>query len=128
VTRRTLVEPGHERISIVRQCELIGLNRSSLYYKPMEEDDYELLLKRLIDEQYTKTPFDGSRRMEAWLRKKEHQVDRKRVIRLMREMGLEAIYPKPNLSRRANEHKIYPYLLRGVAICKPNQVWSADIT
>jgi putative transposase len=112
----------------MRQCELIGLNRSSLYYKPVEEDDYELLLKRLIDEQYTKTPFYGSRRMEASLRKNEHQVDRKTVIRLMREMGLEAIYPKPNLSKRANEHKIYPYLLRGVAITRPNQVWSADIT
>ena len=102
----------------MRQCELIGLNRSSLYYKPVEEDDYELLLKRLIDEQYTKTPFYGSRRMEASLKKNGHQVDRKTVIRLMREMGLEAIYPKPNLSKRAYEHKIYPYLLRGVAILK----------
>jgi putative transposase len=92
------------------------------------EDEYELLLKRLIDEQYTRTPFYGSRRMEAWLRTQDHQVDRKRVVRMMREMGIEAIYPKPNLSIGMKENKIHPYLLRGMAITRPNQVWSSDIT
>lgn len=86
------------------------------------------MLMRLMDEQYTRTPFYGVRKMTAWLRTEGYEVNKKRVQRLMRQMGLEAIYPKPRLSRSGGSHRIYPYLLRGVAMDRPNQVWSADIT
>lgn len=112
----------------MRQCELTGLARSSLYYVPVEESIEDLELMRQIDEQYTRTPFYGSRRMVVELRKLGWIVNRKRVQRLMRQMGLEAIYPKPRLSKPAPGQKIYPYLLRGVKIDRPNQVWSTDIT
>jgi len=91
-------------------------------------DPYELLLMQLIDEQYTLTPFYGSRKMTAFLRRSGHRVNRKRIQGLMQEMGLEAIYPKPKLSQAHPEHKIYPYLLRDLSIDRPNQVWAADIT
>jgi len=107
--------------------DLLGISRSSVYYEPVV-DEYDLLLKRLIDEQYTLTPFYGSRKMTAHLRRNEHPVNRKHVQRLMREMGLEAIYPKPHLSQPHPEHKIYPYLLRDVSIERKDQVWAADIT
>jgi putative transposase len=107
---------------------LLGLNRSSLYYEPAPETAENLRLMRLLDEQYTACPFYGSRRMTAWLQGQGEDVNRKRVQRLMRLMGLEAIYPKPRLSAAAPGHRIYPYLLRGVRIERPNQVWSADIT
>jgi putative transposase len=116
------------KISISRQCELIGLSRSSLYYEPAEETAENLMYMRLIDEQYMRTPFWGSRNMTWWLNNKGHDVNRKRVQRLMRLMGLEAIYPKPKTSEAAKEHRKYPYLLRGVEIVRPNQVWSTDIT
>lgn len=126
--KRLLVEPEH-LIPISRQCELFGLARSSFYYEPAVVDEYNLLLMRLIDEQYTQTPFYGIRRMTAYLHAMGHGVNRKRIGRLMRLMGLEAIYPKPNLSRAvANESVKYPYLLRGLVIEKPNHVWSTDIT
>jgi putative transposase len=126
---RPLVERDHETISIRRQCDLLGVNRASLYYKPLGESEENLCLMRLIDEQYTKTPFFGSRRMAAWLREnKKRAVNRKRVARLMEVMGLEAIYPKPKLSQRGEGHKIYPYLLKDVNIERVNQVWSTDIT
>ena len=116
-------------IPISRQCELLDLARSSYYYEPAVVDEYNLLLMRLIDEQYTQTPFYGIRRMTACLRAIGHKVNRKRIGRLMRLMGLEAIYPKPNLSRAvANESVKYPYLLKGLVIEKPNHVWSIDIT
>jgi putative transposase len=115
-------------LSIVRQCELTGLARSSLYYVPVEESAEDLELMRHIDEQYTRTPFYGSRRMIVELRKLGWVVNRKRVQRLMRRMGLEAIYPKPRLSKPASGQKIYPYLLRDMKIDRPNQVWSTDIT
>lgn len=115
-------------LSISEQCELLGLSRSGWYYKPREVSIYELELMRLLDEQYMLTPFYGIRRMTVSLHQLGHQVNRKRVQRLMRLMGLEAIYPKPNLSRRDEEHKIYPYLLRGLEIDHPNQVWACDIT
>jgi putative transposase len=111
-----------------RQCELLGLNRSSLYYGPAGESAEDLRLMRRIDEQYTACPFYGSRRMTAWLVEQGEEVNRKRVQRLMRAMGLEAIYPKPRLSTPGKGHKIYPYLLRGVTIERADQVWSADIT
>jgi len=122
------VDWGHVELSIRRQCVLLGLNRSTLYYRGVEESKVNLCLMRLIDEQYLQTPFYGSRRMAVCLQKEGHSVNRKRVQRLMRLMGLEAIYPKPRLSQRAANHKIYPYLLRGLKVDRPNQVWAADIT
>jgi putative transposase len=107
---------------------LLGLNRSSLYYQPAPETAGNLRLMRLIDEQYTAYPFFGSRRMAARLLAQGEEVNRKRVQRLMRLMGLEAIYPKPRLSAPGPGHRVYPYLLRGVSIRRPDQVWSADIT
>ena len=115
-------------ISIARQCNLLGVNRSGFYYQPKAEDACNLALMRLIDEQYTETPFYGVPRMTNWLVRHGHVVNRKRVARLMQLMGLQAIYPKPNLSRKHSEQKIYPYLLRGVEIVAPDQVWSTDIT
>ena len=111
-----------------RQCELLGLSRSSLYYQTGGEAAENLRLMRLIDEQYTAHPYYGSRRMTMWLIERGEEVNRKRVQRLMRIMGLEAIYPKPRLSRPGDGHRIYPYLLRGVKVERPDQVWSADIT
>ena len=125
--KRAAVDRGSQ-ISIARQCELLGLNRSSLYYAPAVESQLNLDLMRRIDEQYTKTPFYGSRRTVEWLRRQGYEVNRKRVQRLMRQMGIEAIYPRPNTSRPDEQHQVYPYLLRGVAIVRPNQVWATDIT
>jgi putative transposase len=110
-----------------RQCELLGLSRASLYYEAAPETPDNLRLMRQIDEQYTARPYYGSRRMTVWLNQHGEEVNRKRVQRLMRVMGLEAIYPKPRLSANRN-HKVYPYLLRGVAVERVDQVWSADIT
>jgi putative transposase len=123
-----MIEPGHESISIERQCELIGLVRSMWYYKPKPEDPEDLRLMKMLDEQYTKRPFYGVLRMTEWLKKLKEKVNVKRVRRLLRKMGLTAIYPKRNLSKPAPGHKIYPYLLKGLAILRPNQVWSTDIT
>lgn len=112
-----------------RQCELLGVNRSSVYYKPAGESAFNLHLMRLIDEKYTCTPFYGWPRMTVYLRGLlELPVNHKRVQRLMRLMGLEAIYPKPRTTQADKQAKIYPYLLRGLAITHPNHVWSADIT
>lgn len=123
-----MIDLTGDELSVRRQCELLNVNRSSLYYKPQTADDFSLQLMRLIDEEYTRHPFYGSRRMTAFLRNLGHDVNRKRVQRLYGMMGLEAVYPKPNLSRRNQEHKIFPYLLRGMSIERINQVWSADIT
>jgi len=114
-------------LSLKRQCELLGLNRGAFYYCPVEVSAYELELMALIDRQYLRAPFYGSRRMTAWLRAQGHMVNRKRVQRLMRMMGIEAIYQRPRTSRPAPEHRIYPYLLRGLRIERVNQVWAADI-
>jgi putative transposase len=122
------VDPGHAELSVRRQCALLGLNRSSVYYDSAPESDENLALMRLIDEQYTRCPFYGSRRIAAWLRSTGHEVNRKRVQRLLRLMGLEALHPKPNLSAPNRHHKVYPYLLRGVSVDRADQVWSADIT
>jgi putative transposase len=125
---RPLVEAGHPQLSVRRQCELLGLARSSLYYEPAPETAENLALMRLIDEEYTAHPFLGSRRMAVWLRARGQAVNRKRVQRLMRVMGLEAIYPKPRLSVPGQGHKVFPYLLRDVKVERPDQVWSTDIT
>lgn len=116
-------------ISISRQCQLLGLARSSYYYEAVPESQANLDLMRFLDEQFTATPFLGSRRMVAWLW--EYQkltVNRKRIQRLMRIMRLEVIYPKPRLTLRDQHHKVFPYLLRGVIIDRVDQVWSTDIT
>jgi putative transposase len=123
-----LVEPGHPEIGIRRQCALLGVNRSSWYYEPAGESAENVALMRLIDEQYTRAPFYGTRRITAWLQRRGHEVNRKRVARLMALMGLEAVYPKPKLSQPGEGHKIYPYLLEGVEVQRVNQVWSTDIT
>jgi putative transposase len=115
-------------LSVRRQCELLGLNRATLYRQPATESPANLALMRRIDEQFLQTPFYGSRRMAEVLGTPRRPINRKRLQRLMRLMGLEAIYPKPCTTRRDPSHKIYPYLLRNLAICAPNQVWSCDIT
>jgi putative transposase len=123
------VDWEQESISIRRQGELLGVNRAGLYYEPVGESQQNLHLMRWIDEQYTETPFFGSRRMTAWLRQeKRGNVNRKRVARLMQRMELGAVYPKPKLSRPGEGHRIYPYLLKGVPVQRVNQVWSTDIT
>lgn len=126
--RRALIDRNHPEISINRQCDLLEVSKGALYYQPASIDPYTLSLMDLIDEQHTSTPFYGSRRLTACLNAKGHEINRKRVQRLMRLMRIEAIYPKPKLSRRIENHKIYPYLLRGVNIEKPDHVWSTDIT
>ena len=128
--KRRAIEPRHRRIAIYRQCELLGLSRSSLYYKPCGNTQYNEQLMKLIDEQYIETPFYGIDKMTEQLRRMGHQVNHKRIRRLMRQMGLEAIYPRRRrgLSIPDKQHKIYPYLLRDVQIIRPDQVWSADIT
>jgi putative transposase len=122
------VERGHPEISLRRQCELLGVNRSGLYYEPVGESEENLLLMRWLDEQYTRTPFYGSRRMTEWLATVGYAVNRKRVSRLMERMGIEAVYAKPKLSQPGEGHRIYPYLLRGATVDRVNQVWSTDIT
>ncbi|MDJ0702592.1 MAG: IS3 family transposase [Leptolyngbyaceae cyanobacterium MO_188.B28] len=126
--RKALVDEAHPHLSLVRQCQLLRINRSSLYYRPVAPSEEELALLRLLDQQYLQTPFYGSRRMTEHLRQQGYQVNRKRVRRLMHQLGLQAIYPKPKLSTAHPEHKIYPYLLREVEIVCVNQVWSTDIT
>ncbi len=123
-----MVEPDHPTLSVRRQCALLGLCRSNLYYEPVAETPENLRLMRLLDQEYTAHPFLGSRRLTQWLLAQGEVVNRKRVQRLMRVMGLEAIYPKPKLSAAGRGHRIYPYLLRNVRIERPDQVWSTDIT
>lgn len=120
---RRWIEPNHSQLSIVRQCELLGLARSSWYYQPVGESAENLALMRRIDEEYLRTPFYGSRKMTKLL-----GVNRKRVRRLMRLMGIEAIYPKRRTTWPAAGHQIYPYLLRNVKVVRPNQAWASDIT
>ncbi len=126
--KRALIEPDQEQLSVARQCELLGLARSSWYYRPVGESAENLTLLRLLDEQYTRCPFYGVRRMTAWLRRQGYAVNPKRVARLMRKLGIAAIYPKPHLSAPGEGHEIYPYLLRDVVVERCDQVWSTDIT
>ena len=108
---------------MARQYELLGLPRSTYYYQSQGESPENLHLMRLLDEQYTQTPYYGIRRMTAWLRRQGYSVNHKRVRRLLRTMGLETIYPKPRRSQPNPEHRVYPYLLRGLVVERPNQVW-----
>ena len=123
-----MIEPTNAQVGSRRQCELLGLNRASYYHEPATETIENLRLMRRIDEQYLKTPSYGSRRMAAWLTREGEEVNRKRVKRLMGLMGLEAIHPGPRTTVRNPDHKVYPYLLRGVTIERRDQAWSSDIT
>src|SRR5689334_18118182 len=126
--RRALIDRGARLPSIRRQCALLGVARSGVYRARRPANDNDLLLLRRIDELYMAWPFLGSRRMMALLQTEGHAVNRKRVQRLMRRMGIAALGPKPRTTKPAPGHKIFPYLLRGMAIDRPNQVWAADIT
>lgn len=123
-----MVEPDHPRLSVVKQCNLLSISRSSLYYEAKGEAPINLKLMRLIDEQFLETPYYGARQMARHLRRQGYWVNRKRVRRLMLKMGIMAIYQKPNTSKPHPEHKTYPYLLRGLDIQEPNQVWCADVS
>jgi putative transposase len=123
-----MIEPTHPKLSIARQCELLGLARASYYHQPEPESDQNLRLMRVIDETYLAYPVFGSRQMTRWLRRQGHRVNRKRIRRLMQQMGLEAIYRKPNLSRKHPSNPIFRYLLNRLVINRPNQVWAMDIT
>ncbi len=131
---RPLIEAGHTQLRVRRQCELLGLSRSSLYDEPAAESAENLRLRPAarvpgrLDQEYTAHPFLGSQRLTKWLIEQGEEVNRKRVQRLMRLMGLEAIYPKPKLSAAGRGHRIYPYLLRNASIERTDQVWSTDIT
>lgn len=132
--RKALVTSEYSRLSVVRQCKLVGISRSSHYYTAQGESDFNLSLMRRIDRQYLKTPWYGSRQMARHLRREglceasRRSVGRTRVRRLMRLLGLQAIYQKPRTSIPNQQHRVYPYLLRDLVIERPNQVWSADIT
>ena len=128
VARRLMIEPNNQQISIVKQCDLLGISRSGYYYSPRPESPENLAIMRLMDEQYLKTPFYGARRMQAYINSQNYSVNIKRIRRLLRLMGLEAIYPRPNIIKVQPGHKIYPYLLNGLSINDINQVWSSDIT
>lgn len=123
-----MIESTHPELSLTRQCQLVGIARSSFYSRAKGESEFNLALMRQIDEQYLKTPWYGSRQMARHLRRQGQAVGRKRVRRLMRLMGLSAVAPGPNTSRRQPPHPVYPYLLRHLAIDRANQVWCADIT
>lgn len=125
---RALVDRDHPQLSLRAQCELLGLHRSTWHYRPVAESAENLRLMRLIDEQYLETPFFGSRRMTVWLNRVGQEVNRKRVQRLMRQMGLEAVYPKPRTTQRNATHRVFPYLLRDVTVTRVNQAWASDIT
>lgn len=128
------IEPARTDLPLTRQCELAGVPRATVYrrlevmVRQQHEDQEDNALRALIDEQYTSRPFYGSRRMAVFLRGRGHKVNRKRVQRLMREMGLAGMAPGPATSKPHPQHKVYPYLLRGVAVARPNQVWSTDLT
>jgi putative transposase len=126
--RKALLDPEHSALSIRRQCAMLGIARSGLYRPPPAANDDDLELMRRIDALFTQWPFLGSRRMTTLLRGEGHTINRKRIRRLMRQMGIAALAPKPRTTKPAPGHKIFPYLLREIAIDRPNQVWCADIT
>lgn len=128
VAKRAMIEPDHPELSIRRQCNLLGLSRSSYYREFMQETPENLALMRLIDETYLRYPFYGTRQMRNHLRRLGCRVSRKRIQRLMRQMGLQSIAPKKRTSVPHKQHRIYPYLLRGLTIQDPDQVWCSDIT
>lgn len=122
-----MINRDHE-LSLVKQCRALAIVRSGIYYEPKPVSDDDLLLMRLIDEMHLAKPYLGIRRIKDALHDLGHTVNRKRVQRLMRQMGIQAIYPKPNLSKANRQHKVYPYLLRHLDIDRPNQVWASDVT
>ncbi|OHC00184.1 MAG: integrase [Planctomycetes bacterium RIFCSPHIGHO2_12_42_15] len=126
--KRKIIEPQHREISIRRQCELLKLNRSNIYYEPVKVSEETLRIMGRIDEIFTESPFYGSRRIREGLEREGFIIGRERVQTLMQQMGLRAIYPRMNLSKKQPDHKIYPYLLTDIEIRYPNQVWSTDIT
>lgn len=126
--RRDLLVPNHPELSLRKQCELLGVNRSSYYYEPKLIDEETLLLMRLVDEIYTKHPYFGSRQMVNYLRLMGHEVGRSKIRSIYENLGLQAACPGPHTSKPHPEHKVYPYLLRDVEITRRNQVWSTDIT
>lgn len=126
--KRAAVEPENRQVSIGRQCELLGVSRAAYYYRPRPVSHENLLIMRLLDEEYTRHPFYGARRLSDWVCRQGHPAGREKVGRLMKEMGIEAIYPKKPLSLKNKDHKIYPYLLRTLKINRPDQVWCSDIT
>ncbi|MCC5023404.1 MAG: IS3 family transposase [Candidatus Synoicihabitans palmerolidicus] len=126
--RRSMIETEHPKLSVARQCELLELPRSTYYHHPKPPKEADLALMKQIDESYLESPFFGSRQMTRWLQREGHVVNRKRVRRLMRLMGLTAIYQKPSLSKKAASHQIYPYLLRTLKVERSSQVWATDIT
>jgi putative transposase len=126
--RRSWIQPKHHQLSVRRQCARLGLAAASYYYQEAPESAQNLFYQRLLDEEYTRHPFYGVRKMTVWLRLAGHAVGPKRVRRLLRAMGLMAVYPKPRLSLNPLAHQRFPYLLKGLAIVRPNQVWSTDIT
>jgi putative transposase len=123
-----MINPANSNLSIVRQCQLLKVSRSGWYYKPREESTFNLTLMRVIDEQFLATPYYGSRQMRRQLRRSGYWVSRKRVRRLMRLMGLQAIYQTPKTSLPHPQHKVYPYLIKDLNINRPNQAWCSDIT
>jgi len=123
-----MIAPGQDGLSVSRQCALLGLRRSSYYYKEVPESELNLELMRLLDEQYTRTPFFGEPRMTEWLIRQGYPINHKRVERLMQELGLAAIYPRKRLSVPGEPHRKHPYLLADLEIDHPNQVWCTDIT
>jgi putative transposase len=123
----SLVDKAH-KLSIKRQCELLSVHRSGIYYGPLRTDEKDEELMKVIDKRYLETPYYGSRRMARWLQRQGYSVGRKKVRTLMRRMGLRAIHPKPKLSLPGKEHEVHPYLLRGLSIDRPGQVWVTDIT
>ena len=126
--RLKLIEHHHPDVSVIRQCRLLDISRSSAYYQSRKGLTEDLTLMRLIDEQHLKMPYYGSRKMFTFLRGLGYCINTKRVRWLMRQMGLEAIYPRPRTSQPGKGHKIYPYLLKGWTIDRPNQVWATDLT
>jgi putative transposase len=126
--RACLVEREGGEIPLIQQVELLSISRSSVYYQPKEPSSEEIAIKHRIDELYTQYPFYGSRRIAKQMKREGVLINRKAVQRHMREMGIVAIYPGPNLSRRKHKEHVFPYLLRNITVCAPNHVWGIDIT
>ena len=127
-TRKEMIQSDHPKLSLSAQCRVLNISRSTLYYRPMGESAETLSLMKAIDKLFTKYPFFGSRQIAAWLARDGIKVGRHRVRRLMRLMGLEAVYKRPKTSKPHPAHPVFPYLLKGMEITRPNQVWCSDIT
>jgi putative transposase len=123
-----MIDPTSMTLSVREQCQLLSVSRSCYYHKPVSESEYNLMLMKLIDAEYTRKPYYGSPRLNAYLATQGHVVNIKRTKRLMKRMGIEAVYQKPRLSQANAQHKIYPYLLKDLSIDRPNLVWCSDIT